>query len=55
MTIVIDASAAVAALGVMGFSIALTFVLFSAPDLAITQLLVETLTVILLVLVAAGL
>jgi len=43
--------AAVAALGVMGFSIALTFVLFSAPDLAITQLLVETLTVILLVLV----
>ncbi|MDT8880224.1 putative monovalent cation/H+ antiporter subunit A [Halomonas saccharevitans] len=43
--------AAVAALGTMGFSIALTFVLFSAPDLAITQLLVETLTVILLVLV----
>ncbi|MCH4564092.1 putative monovalent cation/H+ antiporter subunit A [Halomonas sp. EGI 63088] len=43
--------AAVAALGIMGFSIALTFVLFSAPDLAITQLLVETLTVILLVLV----
>ncbi|TLF51566.1 putative monovalent cation/H+ antiporter subunit A [Halomonas urmiana] len=43
--------AAVAALGTMGFSIALFFVLFSAPDLAITQLLVETLTVILLVLV----
>ncbi|MDN3523433.1 putative monovalent cation/H+ antiporter subunit A [Halomonas ramblicola] len=43
--------AAVAAVGIMGFSIALTFVLFSAPDLAITQLLVETLTVILLVLV----
>ena len=43
--------AAVAALGIMGFSIALTFVLFSAPDLAITQLLVETLTVVLLVLV----
>ncbi|NAW33946.1 putative monovalent cation/H+ antiporter subunit A [Halomonas alimentaria] len=43
--------AAVAAVGVMGYSIALTFVLFSAPDLAITQLLVETLTVILLVLV----
>ncbi|MFW6346923.1 MAG: hydrogen gas-evolving membrane-bound hydrogenase subunit E, partial [Halomonas sp.] len=43
--------AAVAAVGVMGFSVALTFVLFSAPDLAITQLLVETLTVILLVLV----
>ncbi|WP_111413255.1 putative monovalent cation/H+ antiporter subunit A [Billgrantia lactosivorans] len=43
--------AAVAAVGIMGFSIALVFVLFSAPDLAITQLLVETLTVILLVLV----
>ena len=43
--------AAVAALGAMGFSIALTFVLFSAPDLAITQLLVETLTVVLLALV----
>ncbi|MBB3191303.1 putative monovalent cation/H+ antiporter subunit A [Halomonas cerina] len=43
--------AAVAALGSMGFSIALTFVLFSAPDLAITQLLVETLTVVLLALV----
>ncbi len=43
--------AAVASLGIIGFSIALTFVLFSAPDLAITQLLVDTLTVILLVLV----
>ncbi|MDR5860640.1 putative monovalent cation/H+ antiporter subunit A [Halomonas eurihalina] len=43
--------AAVAAVGIMGFSIALIFVLFSAPDLAITQLLVETLTVVLLVLV----
>ncbi|QOR37862.1 putative monovalent cation/H+ antiporter subunit A [Billgrantia diversa] len=43
--------AAVAAVGIMGFSIALVFVLFSAPDLAITQLLVETLTVVLLVLV----
>lgn len=43
--------AAVAAVGIMGFSVALVFVLFSAPDLAITQLLVETLTVILLVLV----
>ncbi|GED21326.1 putative monovalent cation/H+ antiporter subunit A [Halomonas halmophila] len=43
--------AAVAAVGIMGFCIALTFVLFSAPDLAITQLLVETLTVVLLVLV----
>ncbi|MDN3553594.1 putative monovalent cation/H+ antiporter subunit A [Halomonas almeriensis] len=43
--------AAVAAVGIMGFCIAMLFVLFSAPDLAITQLLVETLTVVLLVLV----
>jgi len=42
--------AAVAAMGVVGFSVALMYVLFSAPDLSITQLLVETLTVILLVL-----
>ncbi|MBE0481948.1 MAG: putative monovalent cation/H+ antiporter subunit A [Bacterioplanes sp.] len=43
--------AAVAAMGVLGFAVALTFIHFSAPDLGITQLLVETLTVILLVLV----
>ncbi|MDQ2077721.1 putative monovalent cation/H+ antiporter subunit A [Marinimicrobium sp. ABcell2] len=42
---------AVATLGVLGFSVALIFILFSAPDLGITQVLVETLTVILLVLV----
>ena len=41
----------VASLGVLGFGVALTFIHFSAPDLGITQLLVETLTVILLVLV----
>ncbi|WP_249975752.1 putative monovalent cation/H+ antiporter subunit A [Vreelandella olivaria] len=43
--------ASVVSVGIMGFSIALIFILFSAPDLGITQLLVETLTVILLVLV----
>ena len=42
---------AVASLGAVGFSIALLYVLFSAPDLSITQVLVETLTVIMLVLV----
>ncbi len=42
---------AVASAGVVGFSVALVYILFSAPDLAITQVLVETLTVILLVLV----
>ena len=43
--------AAVAAMGIIGFGIALVYVLFSAPDLGITQVLVETLTVLLLVLV----
>ena len=42
---------AVVSIGIMGLSIALTFIFFSAPDLGITQLLVETLTVMLLVLV----
>ncbi|MGY4879677.1 putative monovalent cation/H+ antiporter subunit A [Vreelandella aquamarina] len=42
---------AVVSVGIMGLSIALTFIFFSAPDLGITQLLVETLTVMLLVLV----
>jgi multicomponent Na+:H+ antiporter subunit A len=41
----------VVATGVVGFSVALIYILFGAPDLAITQMLVETLTVILLVLV----
>lgn len=43
--------AAIAALGVVGYSVALVYVLFGAPDLAMTQFLVETLTVILFVLV----
>ncbi|MCP9495663.1 MAG: putative monovalent cation/H+ antiporter subunit A [Pyrinomonadaceae bacterium MAG19_C2-C3] len=42
---------AVAALGVVGYGVALVFILFGAPDLALTQFLIETLTVILLVLV----
>jgi multicomponent Na+:H+ antiporter subunit A len=42
---------AVAALGVVGFSVALIFVMFGAPDLAMTQFSIDTLTVILLVLV----
>lgn len=42
---------AVAGLGVVGFCIALLFVLFGAPDLAMTQFSIETLSVILLVLV----
>ncbi len=38
-------------LGVTGMGVTLLFALFSAPDLAITQIMVETLTVILFVLV----
>ncbi len=42
---------AVAALGMVGFGVALLFAFYSAPDLALTQFSIETLTVILLVLV----
>ncbi len=38
---------AVAALGVVGIGVALVFITFGAPDVAITQLLVETLVVVL--------
>lgn len=40
---------AVAAMGVVGFSVALFFIQYGAPDLAMTQLVVETLSVVLLV------
>uniref|UniRef100_A0A7C5VY16 DUF4040 domain-containing protein n=1 Tax=Thermomicrobium roseum TaxID=500 RepID=A0A7C5VY16_THERO len=40
---------AVAALGALGFSLALLYARYGAPDLAITQVLVDTLTVVLLV------
>jgi multicomponent Na+:H+ antiporter subunit A len=43
--------ATVAALGGVGFGIALVFVLLGAPDVAMTQFLVETLLVIILLLV----
>lgn len=43
--------AAIAALGVVGYGVGILFVMYSAPDLAITQFLIETLTVILFVLV----
>ena len=42
---------AVAAIGVIGFTIALLFEILSAPDLAMTQLMVETLFVVIVVLV----
>ncbi|WP_292294188.1 putative monovalent cation/H+ antiporter subunit A [Marivita sp.] len=43
--------AGIAALGVVGIGIALIFIVFSAPDVAITQLLVETLIVVLVAVV----
>ncbi len=43
--------AAVAAMGVVGLTISLIFVYYSAPDLAMTQFSIDTLTVILFVLV----
>jgi multicomponent Na+:H+ antiporter subunit A len=43
--------AAVLALGVVGYGVAMTFLLYGAPDLAMTQFSVETLTVIIYVLV----
>lgn len=40
----------IASLSVVGYGVALLFVLFSAPDLAMTQFLVETLMLVLLVI-----
>ena len=42
---------AIAALGVIGYSICLIFVFYGAPDLAMTQFAIDTLTVVLFVLV----
>ncbi|QDT34156.1 putative monovalent cation/H+ antiporter subunit A [Thalassoglobus polymorphus] len=41
---------AVGSLGIVGFSVAGIFVLFGAPDLAMTQFVIETLTVLLFVM-----
>jgi multicomponent Na+:H+ antiporter subunit A len=42
--------AAVASLGVVGYGVSLLYILYGAPDLAMTQFLIESLTVILFVL-----
>lgn len=42
---------AIIGLGIVGYGIGLIFIFFGAPDVAITQFLVETLTVILFVLI----
>jgi multicomponent Na+:H+ antiporter subunit A len=43
--------ASITALGVVGFCVAVFFILFSAPDLAMTQFAIETLSVILIALI----
>lgn len=43
--------AAIASLGIVGYGVALVYILNGAPDLAMTQVLIETLMVVLLVLV----
>lgn len=43
--------AAVLSLGVVGYAVAIVFLMFGAPDLAMTQFSVETLTVLIYVLV----
>jgi multicomponent Na+:H+ antiporter subunit A len=43
--------AAVTALGAVGFGVAIVFALYGAPDLALTQIVMETITVMLFVLV----
>lgn len=42
---------AIVSLGIQGFSVALIFMLFGAPDLSFTQFMVETLSVVILALV----
>lgn len=46
-TITYSRITAIAGLGVVGIGMAMIFILYSAPDVAITQLLVETLVVVL--------
>lgn len=45
----------VCCLGVIGFSIAVVYAIFSAPDVALTQVLIETITVALVVFLLSGL
>jgi len=49
-TILRSRLAAVASLGVVGYGVSLIYILYGAPDLAMTQFLIESLTVILFVL-----
>jgi multicomponent Na+:H+ antiporter subunit A len=47
--------AAIMSMGVLGLAVAFVFLIFGAPDLAFTQLMVETLSVVILALVIARL
>lgn len=53
--VVADRIAKVVTLAIVGYGMAIVYVLFRAPDLALTQLLVETVSLILLLLVFRGL
>lgn len=46
-----DRLTAIVALGIQGFAVALLFLLYGAPDLAFTQFMIETLSVVVLALV----
>lgn len=46
-----DRLTAIVSLGIQGFAVALIYMLFGAPDLAFTQFMVETLSVVILALV----
>ena len=46
-----DRLTAIVSLGIQGFAVALIFMLYGAPDLAFTQFMVETLSVVILALV----
>lgn len=46
-----DRLTAIVSLGIQGFAVALIFMLFGAPDLSLTQFMVETLSVVILALV----
>ncbi|HWU65042.1 MAG TPA: hydrogen gas-evolving membrane-bound hydrogenase subunit E, partial [Ensifer sp.] len=46
-----DRLTAIVSLGIQGFSVAVIFMLYGAPDLAFTQFMVETLSVVVLALV----
>jgi multicomponent Na+:H+ antiporter subunit A len=46
-----DRLTAIVSLGIQGFSVAVIFMLYGAPDLSFTQFMVETLSVVILALV----